>query len=164
MYVAKMKTNNREILIQNQIFINVVIVAVNISMTYYYYLLDYIMSKFQICTYTYSRSFSFCLLWFLQTGEVIALFVSSGNLQCSIAKLRKTGRVDQPLSQFATMYAKLQVISATKHTTYRPQQTLQKEVVGRQCVQKEKLGSIFPQVTKQNERAAVHTFYHFIIV
>ena len=89
MYVAKMKTNNREILIQNQIFINVVIVAVNISMTYYYYLLDYIMSKFQICTYTYSRSFSFCLLWFLQTGEVIALFVSSGNLQCSIAKLRR---------------------------------------------------------------------------
>lgn len=32
-------------------------------------------------------------------------------------------------------------------------------------MQKEKLGSIFPQVTKQKERAAVlHTFYHFIIV
>ena len=120
MYVAKMKTNNREILIQNQIFINVVIVAVNISMTYYYYLLDYIMSKFQICTYTYSRSFSFCLLWFLQTGQVIALFVSSGNLQCSIAKLRRRlrpttqyGTSQLLLLRVSTVFGKLRVILFT---------------------------------------------------
>ena len=118
MYVAKMKTNNREILIQNQIFIYVVIAAVNISMTYYYYLLDYIMSKFQICTYTYSRSFSFCLLWFLQTGEVIALFVSSGNLQCSIAKLRRRRPTQYGTSQLlllrvSTVFGKLRVILFT---------------------------------------------------
>ena len=118
MYVAKMKTNNREILIQNQIFINVVIVAVNISMTYYYYLLDYIMSKFQIYTYTYSRSFSFCLLQFLQTGQVIALFVSSGNLQCSIAKLRRRRPTQYGTSQLlllrvSTVFGKLRVILFT---------------------------------------------------
>ena len=77
---------------------------------------------------TPSQHFILCLgfrpIWsrsqFLQTQRGHCPRLLSGNLQCSIAKLRKTGRVDQPLSQFATMYAKLQVISATKHTTYRP--------------------------------------------